>query len=629
MLRYGVLIGNSEFPGNAGLSRLCGPFNDVKGLATVLRDPARGGFAACECLDNRRSSDIKPAIEECLVRAAEDNGMALLHYSGHGLLDREGRLYLCAYDTRPNAFESMVSFESINDCIRRSGAKKVVIFLDCCYSGAAGYRYRSPADLAGTEQQLDGFSQQEGIYLLTATSRSQLAAEPLNGQFGVFTKHVIDGIASGSAAKDGSEDITVTDIYSYVKSRMDEQKIGQTPEYWNLHRVGEDLVIAKKPKLKGTDAKPLQADERWRVLQEERGAILDLITPCYVLDSVFHFLDWNTCFERVIARQHHLRRGSHVGEFLVKLKNYSTVEERAFDKFPPDSNPLVDLEPFEFESQEFGVMRFQKLACQIAGTSGEPRAWSVNLNICHVDEREKFWRAMEQTLAQEVNWAKYAKVYDTVIGDFEGYRELLNLVVGNVGPARVCLDLGAGTGNSTVRLLSSDAQRTVLSVDNNEAMLRILDRKLAEQGPDFQARASVRKGDILTCLREERSDTFDACVMMNVLFALDRPAECLREVFRVLKPGGILSLSTSRSGTKIERLFSEIQRSLVRRGIYHENEANFKDAFQRNKEMAHLITRDNLAEIHRYISDCGFQIESWRDDLYVRCVVLVKARKPV
>src|SRR5262249_33542582 len=150
---------------------------------------------------------------------------------------------------------------------------------------------------------------------------------------------------------------------------------------------------------------------------------------------------------------------------------------------------------------------------------------------------------------RETNWSRYAQVYDEVIRPFPEYQKLLDLVVDQIGDAQNCLDVGAGTGNATIRMLERAQEkgidRHVTVVEKNEEMLRQLEKKLQAK-PEFRSKVSIVKGDIVSYLKrmELAEGKFDACVMLNVLFALDDPVACLKEIYQTLDSGGVLSLST-------------------------------------------------------------------------------------
>ncbi len=128
-------------------------------------------------------------------RATPDD-VLLVYYSGHGKQDIVGHLYLVTTDTLVDTLEtSSVSLDVLRTIFELSPCRRVIIILDCCFSGAAGSSFlRGSAD-----DQLKIFARAQGIYLLTASTRIQAAEEKEGDRFAVFTKHLIAGVRSGHA----------------------------------------------------------------------------------------------------------------------------------------------------------------------------------------------------------------------------------------------------------------------------------------------------------------------------------------------------------------------------------------------------------------------------------------------
>ena len=115
--------------------------------------------------------------------------------------------------------------------------------------------------------------------------------------------------------------------------------------------------------------------------------------------------------------------------------------------------------------------------------------------------------------------------------------------------------------------------------------------------------------------------------MINVLYSIDDRENCLKRVHCILKPGGILALSTAHKETDVAKLFDAIRRQLTDKGLYEELRENVEDAYRRHEEMEELIHRDTKEDIRRYIETVGFEIKDWHDSEYVDAVVVIKAVK--
>lgn len=140
-------------------------------------------------------------------------------------------------------------------------------------------------------------------------------------------------------------------------------------------------------------------------------------------------------------------------------------------------------------------------------------------------------------------WDLYAAVYDA-IRHLEPYRAMLSDLRERaaVRPGERVLDAGCGTGN-LLHGLPAGAERH--GVDASEAMLR----RAAHRCPG----AVLQRADLDGTLPFP-DGRFDAVLSSNVLYAVPRPEHTLRELHRVLRPGGRLVLATPRTAPTITGL---------------------------------------------------------------------------
>ena len=92
-----MLIATHEYE-DAGLRRLTAPEADAEALAEVLRDPDIAGFEVTTMI-NQPHYRAGEAIAE-LYRDRRRDDLTLLYFTGHGLKDDDGRLYLAMANTR-------------------------------------------------------------------------------------------------------------------------------------------------------------------------------------------------------------------------------------------------------------------------------------------------------------------------------------------------------------------------------------------------------------------------------------------------------------------------------------------------------------------------------------------------
>ena len=217
--RFAVLIANSRFPDEPRLLDLRLPENDVDGLYEVLSSPDRGQFTEIFRLKNRPSHEVLRQINQVL-RQAERDDLVLIYYSGHGKLNLAGQLHLATTDTVLDVLEATsVPVQSIRNFVDVSPSSKAVLLLDCCYSGAVGGAFAR----GDVDEQLQLMSGGRGTYIMTASTGTQVAIENESDQYGVFTKHIIEGIQGGEADRNGDGLIGMGELYSYVHDRVLEE----------------------------------------------------------------------------------------------------------------------------------------------------------------------------------------------------------------------------------------------------------------------------------------------------------------------------------------------------------------------------------------------------------------------
>ena len=215
MSRRAILIGNADYTASTDYPDLSCPAQDVAGMAEQLRRKDRGGFAEVMEVVDKSSTDIKTALF-AFLNAAEATDTVLVYFSGHGDLDSKLSLYFCAADSRRDMLEvTAVSSSFMWDLLDKCRATRKAVILDCCYSGAASGKVGKGS--AGTVLRAEADA--HGSFLMTAADSISSALEKEGDRYGLFTKHLIEGIASGEADIEGAGQITLNNLYSYVERR--------------------------------------------------------------------------------------------------------------------------------------------------------------------------------------------------------------------------------------------------------------------------------------------------------------------------------------------------------------------------------------------------------------------------
>jgi outer membrane protein assembly factor BamD (BamD/ComL family) len=242
--RLALIIGNSIFR-DPSLARLLTPDADVGALADVLLSPEIGAFDDVKLVVNMASASIRRSISEFFSNKTRDD-LLLLYFSGHGVLDENGRLYLATKETERNYLRgTAIPAAFITDEMDHSRSRRQVLVLDCCHSGAFARGSKgAPGASVGTATAFEGKGY--GRVVLTASDATQYAWEgdQVIGEAdnSVFTHFLVQGLQTGKADADADGQITVDELYDYVYEQVISQTPKQTPGKWSYREQGEIIL---------------------------------------------------------------------------------------------------------------------------------------------------------------------------------------------------------------------------------------------------------------------------------------------------------------------------------------------------------------------------------------------------
>lgn len=243
--RYALLIATESYV-DPGLRRLTAPGGDARALAEVLSDPDIAGFEVTTLVDEPHHV-VGEAIGE-FYRDRRRDELTLLYFTGHGVKDDDGSLYLAMGNTRRDSLMfTALAAEQIDRAMAGCASRQKVLVLDCCYSGAfpAGKLAKAGTDVHTLER-----FQGRGRAVLTASDATQYSFEgdQISGEAArsVFTRHLVAGLRDGSADLDGDGDITVDELYSYVHERVVEEMPRQRPKQQS--DVEGRIILARNPR---------------------------------------------------------------------------------------------------------------------------------------------------------------------------------------------------------------------------------------------------------------------------------------------------------------------------------------------------------------------------------------------
>lgn len=237
--KYALIIANTEYV-DPGLNQLLAPGKDAEDFARILKDQDICSFDDVKVLLNELSSVVIEAIDEFFNQKMPDD-LLLLYFSGHGIRDEVGALYLAVKNTvRTRLRSTAIKSDYIRDAMDYSHARKQVLIMDCCNSGAFDQGTKSAVGVSiGTST---AFEAGTGRIILTASDTTQFAFEgqKIIGQTdkSLFTHYLVEGL-SGEADLDCDGRISVDELYDYAYEKVKLATPKQTPSKFSSKQQGE------------------------------------------------------------------------------------------------------------------------------------------------------------------------------------------------------------------------------------------------------------------------------------------------------------------------------------------------------------------------------------------------------
>ncbi|MEO0647575.1 MAG: SUMF1/EgtB/PvdO family nonheme iron enzyme [Cyanobacteria bacterium J06650_10] len=245
MKKYALLIGVSDYTDDS-LQALPAATQDAAELGRVLEMAELGGFEAVQLLLNPTREEMAVTVERWLAERQADE-LALLFFSGHGVKDERRSLHFATGNTQKvnNRLMRATAFaaRTLNDFLKDCRAKQQVVILDCCFSGAFGEL--QPRDVG--ELELERQLAAEGRVVLTSTSSVDYAFEEKGSELSAYTRYLVEGIEKGTAARSGSEFVTVEDLHAFASRKVRETAPAMSPEMITLKGQPLKILLARSP----------------------------------------------------------------------------------------------------------------------------------------------------------------------------------------------------------------------------------------------------------------------------------------------------------------------------------------------------------------------------------------------
>nr|WP_232541645.1 tetratricopeptide repeat protein [Nocardia bovistercoris] len=201
------MIGVGTYDHNDRLPHIPAAANNLADLHSLLTSSS-GTLDTVNC---RTVADPSSSshIGEILEHAAEQAGDTLLvYYTGHGLLDRRGRLHLALTGTYPDLTNyTALPFATLRETILDSPAAIRILILDCCFSG------RAFDALTDGPDAILGQADIAGTYTITSSARNETSYAPPGQRNTAFTAALL-------AAGTDTPGLILDDLYTHTQQRL-------------------------------------------------------------------------------------------------------------------------------------------------------------------------------------------------------------------------------------------------------------------------------------------------------------------------------------------------------------------------------------------------------------------------
>jgi len=135
-------------------------------------------------------------------------------------------------------------------------------------------------------------------------------------------------------------------------------------------------------------------------------------------------------------------------------------------------------------------------------------------------------------------WDKTARKYSKEkVKDEEGYQKTLDDTRKYLGPEKVVLEIGCGTGTTALKL--ADCVKELTATDISANMIEIANEKASEQRIE-----NVRFAKSTLFDETLEKESFDVILAYNLIHLLEDTGKVMKRINELLKPGGFFISKT-------------------------------------------------------------------------------------
>ena len=178
--------------------------------------------------------NVKWALGTFLARSAKKDDTVIIFFAGHGApevdqrgVERDGfSKYLVPSDAEPDdLYSTALPMDEFQTIFARLEAERVVVFLDACYSGAAGGRTFASKKTRSAHVDdlfLERATSSKGRAIITASRPSEVSIELPDLGHGIFTYYVLQAL-KGAADLNRDGIVSLQELYEYVERQVSQK----------------------------------------------------------------------------------------------------------------------------------------------------------------------------------------------------------------------------------------------------------------------------------------------------------------------------------------------------------------------------------------------------------------------
>jgi ATP-dependent DNA helicase len=211
----GLFVGINTY--KSPVNRLSCAVADAEALSSLFQDSLAGEFKTL-LEDEATGAGIRTELD-ALETSSEDD-FVIITFSGHGTDDH--RLVPVDADVRDLA-STCISLQEFAERLDRIPAKRLLVILDCCFSGGfGGARVFAPTvarSVTEDRSSVDALVRGSGRVVITASGAGEPALETVEFGHGLLTYYLVSGLQGqdglGSAGR-----VPLLDLFRYVMDRV-------------------------------------------------------------------------------------------------------------------------------------------------------------------------------------------------------------------------------------------------------------------------------------------------------------------------------------------------------------------------------------------------------------------------